>query len=371
MTMLRQFTWALLATGAMTLTACSEQVVEPNGSHTVGDALSAKGGNGKGGGGNKPKPPDGDPPAAWTTAQEIVYIRSVTKKGKTERQIVVASVGTADEVVLLGGETEVGNPAWSASGDAVLFYIWSESQQDRGVYAIRRDPVTNSASDPELLFAVVAGGLPAMSPDGSRIAYVDFGAVAGDIWVRERATDGSWGSPLNIDGNGPDIVGAYPSWASDSRRLVATNDRDLVVYDIDPDENGHIDEISAVTITAGGPLEGQIIGGESSWARTTDQVVFGNVPGLWIIDFNDPEYINTCLLLEGNGGQPSWSPNDTKIVYQDGVIGDIRVVSLHPTELQANGCPRVLSDDVLFANSSKCSGGSCQRVREPNWRRWP
>ncbi len=51
MTTLPRSTWALLAFGAITLAACSEQTVEPNGSHSAGDPLSAKGGKPGGGGG--------------------------------------------------------------------------------------------------------------------------------------------------------------------------------------------------------------------------------------------------------------------------------------------------------------------------------
>jgi len=337
---------------------------------TADAALFAKGGN-------KPKPPGEDPPAEWTTAQEIVYLTSVTKKGNTDRRIVVTSVvenpdgtvGPADEAILLSyGEASVQEPAWSASGDAVLFSVFN-GLEGRGIYAVRRDPATNQASAPEFLFPHVSGTKPVMSPDGSKIAYVDWGLPApGDIWVRERAPDGSWGSPVNIDGNGS-ITGGSPAWAWDSHRLVATYDKDLLVYDIDPDGNGVIDQVSEMSITAGGPLAGQVVGGESSWARHDDRVVFGNYPGLWIIDFNDPSNITTCLLA-ANSGNPSWSPDDTKIVH-GGVLGsDIRVMTLDPTGSQANGCPVVLSDDVIAAESSRCTGNSCQRVREPNWRRF-
>ena len=51
MTMLRQLTWGLLATGALTLMACSEQAVAPNDGPVSGDMLAAKGGGGKPGGG--------------------------------------------------------------------------------------------------------------------------------------------------------------------------------------------------------------------------------------------------------------------------------------------------------------------------------
>lgn len=208
--------------------------------------------------------------------------------------------------------------------------------------------------------------MPAMSPDGSRIVYVDFGVEPGDIWVRERAPDGSWGNPINVDGNGPDVVGGYPTWASDSRRIVAVNGRDLVVFDVDPDGNGAIDAISASSITAGGPLDGQIVGGDASWARNDDRVVVGN-GGLWIIDFNDPGATTACLLAD-SGSDPSWSPDDTKIVYA-GSRG-IAILSLHPTSTQANGCPVVVSDDLIAANSSRCSASSCTRVAHPDWRRF-
>jgi hypothetical protein len=328
-------------------------------------------------GGNKPKPPGEDPPAAWTAAQQVVYRKSVTKKGKLDRQIVVASivanpdgsVGSADEAIILTGPTEVFGPAWSASGDAILFEV-SNGFQGRGIYAVRRDPATNSAGAPEFLFPTVAGGLPAMSPDGSMIAYVDFGVAPGDIWVRRRAPDGSWGNPLNIDSNGPDVTGFAPAWAPDSRRLAATNDMDVVVYDIDPDGNGAIDLITTTNVTAGGPLAGLVGDGQSSFARTDDRLVFGNAPGLWIVDFNDPGHINTCLLLAANGSVPSWSPDDTRIVYQDNDSGDIRVVSLDPAGSQANGCPAVLSDDIVAPRSSRCSGRSCEVPADPNWRRF-
>ncbi len=356
MTILRQFTWALLATGALTLTACSEQAVAPSDAVAGGDLLAAKGG----------KPPSGDPPATWTPAQDILYKSTVTASGKTRYQIVVTSPGTADEAIVLSGETEVIDPAWSSSGNAIYFNVLY-GFQGRGIYAVTRDPATNGVSAPELQFTHVRGGMPAMSPDGSRLAYVEFGVEPGDIWVRERAPDGSWGSPINIDGNGSSVTGAFPAWASDSRRLVATNDRDLVVYDIDPDGNGMIDEISATSITAGGPLEGQFMGGQSSWARNDDRVVFGNTPGLWLIDFNNPANVKTCLLAANGSTDPKWSPDDTQLVH-GGYPGDIRVMTLGPP--QSNGCPSVASEHVIAANSSKCSGRSCERVREPDWRRF-
>ena len=340
------------------------------------EAEFAKGGNG----GNKP-PPDEEPPGNWSSDQEIVYISTVTKKGNHQRRIVVASVvenadgtvGSADAAIVLSGEAEIFNPAWSASGEAVLFEV-PFGLEGRGVYAVRMDPVTNGASAPELLFPVGAGGMPAMSPDGSKIAYVDWSGEPGDIWVRERAPDGSWGSPINIDANGP-VVGFAPAWASDSRRLVATKDQDLVVYDIDPDGNGIIDEISEMSITAGGPLEGQIVGGESSWARSDDRVVFSNF-GIWIIDFNDPENVATCQLVD-NGvtwdvdyGSPRWSPDDTRIVYGGYPDNDIRIMTLDSASSQANGCPVIVSDDVFSSNSPRCTGSRCETVQEQSWRRF-
>ncbi len=315
-------------------------------------------------GGKKPKPPGGDPPAAWTTAQDIVYARSVTKKGQIERQIVVAGSGATDEAILFGSEVEVMYPVWSALGDAIFFEV-THGLQGGGIYAVWRDPATNSASAPQLQFPV-SGGLPTMSPDGSKIAYADVEAELGDIWVRERAPDGSWGTPVNIDGNGPSL-GLFKSWASDSRRLVATKEQDLVVYDIDPDGNGVIDSISETSITAGGPLEGQLFGGDLSWARTSDRVVVGRMPGWWMIDFNDLGNITTCMLSADGGGVSSWSPDDSKIVHGE-IIGDIKVMTLGP--VRADGCPAVLADEVLFAESSRCSGRSCERVRQPNWRRF-
>ena len=48
-------------------------------------------------------------------------------------------------------------------------------------------------------------------------------------------------------------------------------------------------------------------------------------------------------------------------------MGDIKIMTLGPA--QADGCPAVLADVVLFAESSKCNG-SCVQVRQPNWRRF-
>jgi hypothetical protein len=253
MTMLRQLTWGLLATGALTLTACSEQAVAPNDGPVSGEMLAAKGGGGKPGGGGGGGGGGGTVASAeiafhyngalWVMNADGTARTALLTNGCSTTSSSWAPVGngttaapfrilnwgncaseafTLADVDTTGGSVHVrniqhihiagdwwdtgnagsphyGQPAWKpgSGDDIVLSASWQAdpvtNEWVSALYIFATTELPNPT--PQLLYQAPSGCTdavrPAWSPDGAAIAFVEACGAAGDgIKVLDRATGG-------------------------------------------------------------------------------------------------------------------------------------------------------------------------------------
>jgi len=192
-TTLPRSTWALLALGALTMAACSDQAVEPNGSHIAGDALSAKGGGGKpGGGGGKPGGGGGSPPAA-----EIAF--------HNNGSLWVMNADGSGRVELLPNDCSHSSSSWAPFGN--------------GTAAAPFRIITSSVCGPMVVADVdTAGG----SVNVSNVQQIH---IAGDWWDTQEAGSPHYGEPAWAPGTGGEIV-LTASWQANA----ATNEWVSALY---------------------------------------------------------------------------------------------------------------------------------------------
>jgi len=301
------------------------------------------------------KPPPPPPPPA---NPEIAYVAT---ESTGSWMMVMNADGTNQKKVYntsnLGGL--FGSLTWSPSGAQLAFTI----QSTDSVYTIN---VNGSG-----LFEVVrpgdsvAGGIawsPAAVPGRDfRIAYCYAPDHYWDIWL----VSPGGGAAENIT-NVPDGFVVYPTWSPDARRLAyqsSTQNADgtwhhsLLVYDFIDNTTWHV------------PLGGPFANGDPQlssldWARTQDAIAFTAefyqmVAGqkvyyyeLWVVNLGNPS--NPVQLTNdpsSNYGGPSWSPNDSQLVYSKGS---------QIWKMDANGENKTL----LLAPT-----GKVKSVSSPEWKR--
>jgi len=228
---------------------------------------------------------------------------------------------------------------------------------------------------------LVCGGLehlrgvawsPAAVPErGYRIAYsnINGGSALGlDIWLISPGG----GEAENVT-NTPDVYEDYPTWSYDATRLAywaAFDDgnggdiKDIWVYDFST--------ATASRVELGGPFVNRDISiGGLDWARTQDKIAFSAVTSeavgdtirngyeIWVVDLNDPA--NPVQLTDDPSvpfASPSWSPDDSEIVYQKGdiIVGTYCEI----WKMNADG-----SGKTLLLKPEK----KVKSVRSPDWKR--
>ena len=363
------------------LDACANRdLVAPN-TEDAGAIQAAKGG-GKG----PPDKGDGDDSGTWDGTQDIVYVESFSSKPRRQqsedRLVVVGSDGSNAATVFSlpreDGSLNFARASLSPDGNAIVLDVYG------GVHIIRRDPATGSISAPLLL--VPDGSQQAVSPDGSRIAYVmtpaSFceGIAALDLYVFDR-NDGT--STRITSNNQPagcittdSMTTLTPAWASDTEIAVIqssfkdSENRHVAVFDVgtivDGDGDGVIDDVTEKwsTTTGGGP-DGLPV--DLEWAPDASRAVvtaYGATVDLWIIEFSATS-IQSCNItsaIDGRVGHASLGPGN-RIVFRRG--GGLREENSIVTGLIGSACPTT----VLLDPDPLAMGSKNTTVARPNWKR--
>jgi Tol biopolymer transport system component len=283
--------------------------------------------------GKPPKPPDEpepppDPAIAFTVAPTT---------GGRELWVMNAD-GTNRTKLVGGGNLGATSPSWSPEGDFIAFLQTSSSAPDgRGLYKVSVAVAEGAVvpGDPQLLLPVPEGSswpAPAWSPLGDCIAYVWLDPAESD-WhdeIRAISPDGQPLEPLYkfCDAAYPiypieDISGGV-SWSADAKRLalvvmdysVNVNEQFLAVVDLET-ATATLEDVTR-------PAFDVVFSASTDWARTSDRIVFdGRMAGqdraaLWVVDLRapgDPEQRFTKLMDGVSYPQPSWSPDDTRLVF--------------------------------------------------------
>jgi len=138
-----------------------------------------------------------------------------------------------------------------------------------------------------------------------------------------------------VDGSGhvnltntPLIEESHPTWSPTADRIaVRSVDNDGVDIEVlELGLNGSmlvVDGRISLILGSGAPLEDLVRITTLDWARTGDVIAFSGNGDIWVVPVADPELVcievDDCNLT-GNPDvlqvQPSWSPDDTQIVYR-------------------------------------------------------
>ena len=204
----------------------------------------------------------------------------------------------------------------------------------------------------QITFAPDLESSPAVSPDGSAIAYV----AQEDIWV----TDRRGGPPLRLTTNG--LSNDHPTWSPDGSALL---------YD---SKKGGRTDVFRVSRFGGAPSLVVPDAAEPAVSPDGKTVAFsrsrgGEDPRIWLAPLEDPT--NARQLTGQNDGvwahgHPSWSPDGRTLCYND--QNDLWIIPA-----QGGRASRLTADDIPDCNPVWSQDGRhiyFQSLRESGWAIW-
>jgi hypothetical protein len=243
----------------------------------------------------------------------ITYLETGTAFGG--ELMVMDADGANKRAVLPGLNVMAYTPSWSPDGSQLVF---GSDYQGNGVYVVGvdgtglRKVVATNKHDIHAVWS------PDLAPDGQyKIAFSDWdpGRQDNDLFL------------VNLDGTGlvnlTQTVGPgefFPTWSPDGTRIAAKVYRgtsgpesDILVFHLGLDINGEVIITDTTNTTLPGPLKGANVT-HPAWAKTQDKIaVVPSGGGISIIDLAN---LANPVNLNSRGEEPSWSPDDSQIVYR-------------------------------------------------------
>lgn len=380
--LLRKFFWMVVWTGLLFLAP------------SVNQALAQKG---------KPKPPPPPPSPPIVTTQEIVF---GTHNSQGIQSLVVADRDGTNRVVIDSSKW-YHVPSWHPAGDEIIF---SSAIPEPGIWTIklnRGSPAGVSVAT-RLVPTTMTDGLttPVWSPlkinfkDGSDprhvIAYADrpVGKTTTDIFIWDPETVSSYN--LTNDDSHWEF---YPTWSPDGSQLVivytsATGDypydmklltlgfggdcpagrsvcetqpQESLVRRISPDPGSSVNDCYVpVGATEPSPLCGPTTALIRPKFGNTGQHIVLSADGIWTVPLDAPETAENLFAIIANfpsGSGPSWSPDDSQIIYR-GSVGSQRSVC---GKKNWEGIARINFDGAQFSNGCYVEFLINGPSRDPSW----
>lgn len=152
-------------------------------------------------------------PGAFAT--QIAYVKNEgTEQGKTSWELVVADADGADAKVVVKSPDLVMSPAWSPNGNRLAYVEYDHAQSHIYIQNVKTGQRELVLSHPGI------NGAPAFSPDGSRLAVV-LSTHPGDpdIYILNLAT-----KKLHQLTSSP-AIDTEPAWLPDGKAIIFTSDR--------------------------------------------------------------------------------------------------------------------------------------------------
>ncbi len=188
---------------------------------------------------------------------------------------------------------------------------------------------------------------PTFNPDGSKIAYYGW-------------TDGIW--VANADGTNPKKVlgessSGYLSWSHDGR---------WIAFSVRPGYSGNIaTDAIAPDGTGRRPV---VVGWSPSWSPDDTQLVFQTCRGANCGIFKAPSAGGDAVpIITDDGGLPSYSPDGSKIVYQKDVDGQKQLFLINA---DGSGKKQLTQGTSLHVDAAWSPNGNFIFYRSPEGGVW-
>jgi len=148
---------------------------------------------------------------AWQETMGEFCINAITADGSQTSELIVL------EDFISGGSADI-----SPDGKKAVLDAWKEGQNAGNAHVIIADLESGELKD------LCPGAMPTWSPEGSLIAFSQYG---GGVWI--RSVNGT--EAKQVDSNGWGI-----QWSPDGRKLAYSNGPQLVIYDVLTDKKKEV-----------------------------------------------------------------------------------------------------------------------------------
>lgn len=250
-------------------------------------------------------------PRPESAIYDLVY-ESTDSPASTQSQLFRLRAGEQTRSLLLGGETVAVSPDVSADGRRLVYMAPLPLAGDFGIFIANAD-----GTNARLLLSSLSAdlGSPALSPDGSRVAFVKhFAPERSEIWV--IGADGSGERRITLSPEGGTLVHGYPAWSPDGQRLA---------FSMGQPGNVHL----ATTLVAGGAItpvtQTTVSDIEPSWSPDGARIVFARTATPAQSDLRVVTIatgLDVVLITGMNAHMPAWSPRDDVIAFTGRDLGE-------------------------------------------------
>jgi Tol biopolymer transport system component len=148
---------------------------------------------------------------------------------------------------------------------------------------------------------------PTWSPDGARIAFVSTRDGNAEIYVMNA--DGTGQTNITNDTTDDDT----PTWSPDGTKILFTSSRNTL--------GSGQSEIYTMTPT-GASVTPVLVGYNPEWSPTGTRFLFERASQIWISSVPDTSGTRQVTSSAEFHFTPSWSPDESKIVYASSISGD-------------------------------------------------
>jgi Tol biopolymer transport system component len=259
-------------------------------------------------------------PQPDTGVYDLVYESNDTPSS-SQSQLFRLRVGEQTRSPVLGTDASAISPDVSADGRNLVFLSPLPATGDFGIFIANAD-----GTNARLLVSSTTATLtaPALSPDGSRVAFVKhFAPERSEIWVID--SDGTGEQRITLSPEGGTLLHAYPAWSPDGQRLA---------FSMGAPGNLHL----ATMLVVGGTLvpltQSAVSDVEPSWSPDGTRIVFARTStpaqsDLRVVNVATGE--DVVLITGLNAHMPAWSPRNDVIAFSGrdpGQTSDIFTVAV-------------------------------------------
>jgi Tol biopolymer transport system component len=269
----------------------------------------------------EPEPAPLPPPD--TATYDLVFEQSAFPLNASHLRI--RRRGEASNTLLFGRELLGIEPTASADGRTIVYQSYSDAVgDDSDLWLVRAGEAPTRVPLPvgETEFA------PALSPDGSRLAYIRLGEDGNtQLWVSRL--DGSERRLLSANGPTAVAANASPDWSPDGQRIAWATGAPgaLRIAIINADGSGR--QVVSSGVAGGSDIDAE-------WAPDGTRLVFVRSPAIAqsdLIVLTLASGVERALGLFSRNRHPAWAPDGKTIVFASTlgqVDGDYELYSIQP-----------------------------------------